>query len=97
MDWYREGVFKEKRFGCQASKMEQDRSEWRGFVRGECMERTPGDEPLTFMRCHSCGLPQLCEALEEWKSVRGRAYNVKGIKGKMLFFFSFLSYVSLLL
>ena len=29
--WKSEGVFKEKRFGCQASK---DKSEWQRFVRG---------------------------------------------------------------
>ena len=51
------------------------------------MERSLGDEHLTMTRCHSCVLPQLYEALEGWKSVCGRAYNLKGIKGKFLFFF----------
>ena len=45
------------------------------------------DEPLTLTRCHSCGLSQPYEALEEWKSVCGRAYGLKGIKGKIIFFF----------
>ena len=48
----------------QARRMVQDRSEWRGFVRGECMGRSPEDKPLTLTRCHSCGLPQLYEAPE---------------------------------
>ena len=29
---------------------------------GECMGRSPGDEPLTLARGHSCELPQLYEA-----------------------------------
>ena len=66
----------------QAIRMVQDRSEWWGFVMG-C---TPGDEPLTLMRYHSCGLPQLYEAFEGWKSVCGLAYN---LRGNFLFFFSF--------
>ena len=41
----------------QARKMVQDRCRWRGFVRGDCMGHNPEDEPLTLMRCHSCGLP----------------------------------------
>ena len=28
----------------QSRRMVQDRCEWRGFVRGECMGRSPGDE-----------------------------------------------------
>ena len=48
---------------------------------GECIGRSPGDEPLTLTRWHSCGLPQLYEALEGWKSICGRAYNLKDIKG----------------
>ena len=35
----------------QARIMVHDRSVWGGFVRGECMERCPGDEPLTLTRC----------------------------------------------
>ena len=53
-----------------------------GFVRGKCMGRSPGDEPLT--------LPQLYEAFERWKSVCGRAYNLKNIKGKYSVFLIFL-------
>ena len=41
--------------------------------KGECM----GDEPLTLTGSHSCGLSQLFEA-----------YNLKGIKFKIYFFFS---------
>ena len=40
----------------QARKMVEDRSEWWGFMRGECMWCSPRDEPLTLMRCHSCVL-----------------------------------------
>ena len=50
-----------------------------------------GDKPLTLMRC------QLYEALEGWKSVCGKAYNLKSIKGKIFCSSSFLSFVSLLL
>ena len=28
-----------------------------GVCEGKCMRLTPRDEPLTLMRCHSCGLP----------------------------------------
>ena len=35
-----------------------------GVCEGEGMGRSQGDEPLTFTRCHSCGLSQLYEALE---------------------------------
>ena len=41
------------------------------------MGSSPGDEPLTMMRCHRWGLPQLYEALEKWKSVCGRAQNLR--------------------
>ena len=69
-----------------------------GICEGECMGRSPGDEPLTLTRCHSCGLPQLYEACEGWKSVCGRAYNLQGIKGYFMgFFFSCLSFGFLLL
>ena len=66
-----------------------------GVCEGKCMRYSPGDEPHTLMRYHSCGLSQLYEVCA-WKSVCGRAYNLKGIKGKT-YFFSFLSFVSLLL
>ena len=35
-------------------------------------------------------MPQLYEACEWWKSVCGRAYNLKGIKGKFSVFLLFL-------
>ena len=57
---------------------------------GECMGRSPGDDPLTLTRWHSSGLPQLYEALEGWKAVCGLAYNLKGIKGKLYVFLLFL-------
>ena len=62
----------------------QDRS----VYEGECMGHSPGDEPLTLTRCYSCGMPKLHEAFEGWNSVCGRAYNLRGIKGK-IFCFSF--------
>ena len=68
-----------------------------GVCEGECMGFSTGDETLTLMGCHSCGLSQLYEALEGWKSVSGQAYNFKGIKGKIFCFSSFLSFVSLIL
>ena len=68
-----------------------------GVCEWESMGRSPGDGALTLMRCHSCGLPQLYEALEGWNSICARAYNLKSIKGKTSVFFSFLSFVSLLL
>ena len=57
------------------------------------MGRSPGDEPLTLTKCHICEFPQLYEAFEEWKSVYGRAYNLKVIKGK--FFSVFLLFLKL--
>ena len=54
--------------------------------KGEGMGRTPSDEPLTLTRCYSCGLPQLCEAFEGFKSVCSRTYNLKGIKEKFSVF-----------
>ena len=58
-----------------------------GVCEGECMGCSPGDEPLTLTRCHRCGLPQLYEG---WKSVCGRAYNLKGINVKFSVFLLFL-------
>ena len=49
----------------QAWRMVQDRSEWRGNAWGASL----GDGLLTLMRCHSCGLPHLYEAVEGWNSV----------------------------
>ena len=56
----------------------------------ECMGRVPGDESLILTRCHSCGLSQLYESLERCKSLCGRTYNLKGIKGKFFVFLLFL-------
>ena len=67
----------------QARRMVQDRSEL-GGCEGECMGSSPGDKPLTLMRCHYCGLPQLYETFE-WKSVCGRSYNLKGYKEEIFF------------
>ena len=39
------------------------------------------------MRCHSCGLPELYEALEGWKSICGRPDNLKGKISVFLLFF----------
>ena len=61
-----------------------------GVSEGECMGRSPGDEPLTVTRCPSCGLTQLYEDFEGCKLLCGRAYNLKGIKGE-IFWFSSLS------
>ena len=60
-----------------------------GFSEGECMGHSLGEEPLTLMRFHSCGL-QLYEDFEGWKHVCDRAYNLKGIKGKISVILHFL-------
>ena len=80
-------MFKEKRVGYEASKENNGVGyEWMVEVcEGKCMGRNPGDEPLTLTRCHSCGVQQLHEALEGWKSVCGRGYNLKGIKVTICF------------
>ena len=57
---------------------------------GECMGHSLGDKPLTWTRCHGCGFAQLYEALEVRKSVCSRAYNLKGIKGKISVYLLFL-------
>ena len=51
--------------------MVYDRSE------GKCL----GDKPLTFVRCRT----YFYEALEGWKFVGGKDYNLKDIKGKISF------------
>ena len=64
-----------------------------GVCEGECMGRTQGNEPL-----HLDEMPQVYDACEGWKSICGRAYNLKGIKGKIsVFLLSLKSFVSLLL
>ena len=47
----------------QARRMVYNRIEWQEFVRGECYECSPGDEPLTLTRCYSSGLSPLYESL----------------------------------
>ena len=47
----------------RAMKMVYDRNEWREFVRGMVGD-SPGDEPLTWTRCYSCGLSLLYEVLK---------------------------------
>ena len=42
-----------------------------GVCEGESMGRSPGDELLTWTRCHSCWLSQLHEACEVWNSFCG--------------------------
>ena len=62
----------------------------RRIVQGRNKGHSPGDKPLILMRCHSCGLPQLYEALEGWKTVCGRAYNSTGINMFLFYCSSFL-------
>ena len=50
-----------------------------GVCKGEYLGHNPGDEPLTWMRCYSCGLSKL------YKTLRGRGLFMakpvnKGIK-----------------
>ena len=72
----------------QAMRMVQDRSKWRGFVRN-ARGIARGINLISLTKCHCCGLSQLYEA-SELKSVCGRAYNLKGIKGKFSVFLHFL-------
>ena len=48
-----------------------------GVREGECMGRSPGDDPLTLTRCYSCEMSQSFEALEEWQSVCGQTHNLR--------------------
>ena len=57
-----------------------------GVCEGKCMGHSLGDEPQSLMRCHSCRLPQLYEAFG-WKSDYGPANDLKGLKGKIYFFY----------
>ena len=50
------------------------------------MGRSPRDEPLTLTRCHSCGLPQLYEALEGGSPSVAESTLIKGMKRKTSFF-----------
>ena len=46
-------------FGCQASKENGAGQESMArFCEWECIGRSPEDETLILMRCHSCGMPQ---------------------------------------
>ena len=56
---------------------------WMSGKQGKWMGHSQGDESLTLMRCHSCGLPHLNEALGErslWLSLQ-----FKGHKGENFF------------
>ena len=64
VDTVKEGLRKRGLDVRQAWRKVQDRSEWRGFVRGNAWRVSRGDEPLTLARCHSCGVTQLYEAIE---------------------------------
>ena len=55
------------------------------------MGHSLGDEPLTLTRCHSCGLPQLYEAFEGWKSVLWLSLQLNGHKGEIFVFLLFLN------
>ena len=55
-----------------------------GVCEGECMGCSPG------MSSDLDKMPQLYEACEGWKSICGRAYNLKVIKGKLSVFLLFL-------
>ena len=68
----------------QARKVVQERSEWGRFVRGNAWGTE--NKYLTLKKRHSCGLTQLYEPLQGWKSICGRGYNLKGIKGKFSVF-----------
>ena len=57
-----------------------------GVCEREYMEHSQRDKHHTLTRCHSCGLSQVYVAFW-WKSVCGRAYNIKGIMGKFFSFF----------
>ena len=76
-------------------RMVQDRIEWRGFMRRNAWDVARGMNPrhwwdATVVGCHSYMKPL------DGGPVRGRVYNLKGIKEKISFF-SFLSFASLLL
>ena len=62
----------------QARRVVQGKSKSWGLVRG------------TLTRCQNCGLSELYEACG-YKSVCGRAHNLKGIRVNLLLFFSFMA------
>ena len=49
----------------QARRVVEDRSEWRGFVRGNAWGVARGDEPLTLTRCHNYVKPLKIPSLAE--------------------------------
>ena len=54
MDWYCEGVFREKRFGCQPSKENGAGLVWMaGVCEGNEWGGSPGDVPLPLTICHN--------------------------------------------
>ena len=66
-----------------------------GVCEGERLGHTPGDEPQTLTRCHSCGLSchSLWVELYLWLSLQLKGYKEENV----FIFFSFLSFVSFLL
>ena len=69
----------------QVRRMVHDRSVWQEFVRGVCMGRWPGDEPLTLTKCYICDILQTYEDSEERKSVCGQAQNLRAYRENFLF------------
>ena len=53
IDTMKECIRKRGLVGMQVRRIVQHRNEWWGVCKGECMMRTPGNEPLTLTRCHS--------------------------------------------
>ena len=73
VDGYCECIFKKKK---KRGLDIRQTSRMVGICEGECMGPSTWDEPLTLMRCHSCRLPWLYEALEGWKSICGQVYKL---------------------
>ena len=59
-----------------------------GVCNGEYFGHSPGDEPLTLMRCNSSRLSQLFETLKDGVLFVAKPATL-GIKGKFSFFFYF--------
>ena len=86
------GLFKKKRFGCWASKESGAEQEWiAGACEGEWLRLSLGYESMNLMRCCSCWLPQLYEALVGWRFVCDQTYHLMG--QKMGVFVLFLYYI----
>ena len=60
----------------QARRMVHDRNVWHGFVRGEYMGCSLGDESLTLMIYYNCEMLQPYEALEGQKFVSDQSHNL---------------------